>query len=149
MPPQHPNKANPQRRCDATWRSINVTSRPMIQNKKQKDIQWKAVSCTNCSFIFVETSPVPIPKTQKCNHVQLRCQLRCSFHELHRFFYLSVMRNPGSVDPSAMAVAGGFESATQKTQASGQKHSWPVQLSHHPLVEIERYKEGISATLMI
>lgn len=85
----------------------------------------------------------------KCNHVQLRCQLRCSFHQLHRFFYLSAMRNPGSVCRSAMAVAGGFESTTQKTQASGQKHSWPVQLSHHPLVEIERYKEGISATLMI
>ena len=65
MPPQHPNKANPQRRCVATWRSINVTSRPMIQNKKQKDIQWKAVSCANCSFIFVETSLVPIPKNPK------------------------------------------------------------------------------------
>ena len=151
MPPQHPNKANPQRRKTvATWRSINVTSRPMIQNKKQKGHSMeKFVSCANCSFIFVESSLVPIPKNPKCNHVQLRCQLRCSFHQLHRFFYLSAMRNPGSVDPSAMAVAGGFESATQKTQASGQKHSWPVQLSHHPLVEIERYKEGISATLMI
>lgn len=122
---------------------------PMIQYKKQEGIQWKAVSCANCNNIFVETSLVPIPKNPKCNHVQLRCQLRCSFHELHRFFYLSAMRNPGSVCRSAMAVAGGFESATQKTQASGQKHSWPVQLSHHPLVEIERYKEGISATLMI
>lgn len=119
------------------------------KTRSKKDIQWKAVSCANCSLIFVETSLVPIPKTQKCNHVQLRCQLRCSFHQLHRFFYLSVMRNPGSVCRSAMAVAGGFESATQKTQASGQKHSWPVQLSHHPLAEIERYKEGISATLMI
>lgn len=122
---------------------------PMIQYKKQEGHSMESCKLCKLQLNFCWNISGTNSQNPKCNHVQLRCQLRCSFHQLHRFFYLSVMRNPGSVDPSAMAVAGAFESATQKTQASGQKHSWPVQLSHHPLVEIERYKEGISATLMI